>query len=130
MQGNTRKIIIGFFTLILLVILLIFIFKGFKSTKDKCDVFSGGGYDLLFETNGGKKVTFLDVCIGCPPDAYDTIPTTTRAGYKFAGWYYDKALTKKVEVTNTMDIPTKNKYDERGCHIGYQDITLYAKWDK
>lgn len=44
-----------------------------------------------------------------------TLPTTTRPGYAFDGWYLDQALTKKA--TTPISIPNTS-------------ITLYAKWSE
>ena len=44
-----------------------------------------------------------------------TLPTPTRAGYKFAGWYIDSDLTRQVGDAGSLYTPTA-------------DVTLYAKW--
>ncbi len=44
-----------------------------------------------------------------------TLPTTTKDGYVFEGWYEDSSLTKKVGNAGEEFIPTTN-------------ITLYAAW--
>lgn len=49
----------------------------------------------------------------------------SREGYKFAGWYYDEELTNKV-----ADLTFTQKFAENGCLVGYEDITIYAKWEK
>ncbi len=65
---------------------------------------------VSFETNGGNGLNNLSV-------VYDTrlaeLPTPTKEGYTFGGWYHDMALT------NTWDI-TKDRVTK--------DATLYAKW--
>ncbi len=43
-----------------------------------------------------------------------TLPTATKEGYTFAGWYIDEALTTQIDK-----IP-----------VGSNDITVYGKWDK
>ena len=43
------------------------------------------------------------------------LPSTTKAGYTFEGWYEDSSLTKKVGNAGDEFIPTTN-------------ITIYAKW--
>jgi uncharacterized repeat protein (TIGR02543 family) len=49
-----------------------------------------------------------------------TLPTPTKEGYIFAGWYEDKALTKKVNG---------NTYKVEPDTVPL-DVTLYAKWTK
>jgi len=44
-----------------------------------------------------------------------TLPSPTKTGYTFAGWYSDSALTKHVGAGGAKYTPTSN-------------ITLYAKW--
>lgn len=48
------------------------------------------------------------------------LPTPTKEGYTFAGWYEDKALTKKVNGTTY-----RVEADTTAL-----DVTLYAKWSK
>ena len=45
-----------------------------------------------------------------------TLPTPTKVGYRFAGWYFDEAYTKPYEV----------EY----LYIKMSDVTLYAKWEE
>ena len=61
-----------------------------------------------FETNGGSTVASDLV------DADFTLPTPTKAGFYFDGWYFDSAFT---QVATLGAIRTKT-----------QDVTLYAKW--
>ncbi len=44
---------------------------------------------------------------------YDGLPTTTRPGYTFAGWYTDKTLTTEFTASSNLT----------------QDTTVYAKWN-
>ena len=65
-------------------------------------------YDVTFETNGHgttpEKVTEVS--------KLPTLPTLTEEGWKFEGWYYDSACTKKAEAGEEIKENTK----------------LYAKW--
>lgn len=65
-------------------------------------------YTVMFQTNNGSKIAPIDT------DILQNVPTPTRAGYLFDGWYFDTAFTNKalfpLEITNNM--------------------TLYAKWLK
>ena len=65
-------------------------------------------YTITYNTNGGSAIADASVKAG---NAI-TLPTPTRSGYTFEGWYSDSALTSKVTSPYT---PTKS-------------ITLYAKW--
>lgn len=49
----------------------------------------------------------------------------SKDGYKFMGWFNDKELTSKVS-----DLTFVQKFDENNCLVGYEDITVYAKWEK
>lgn len=76
---------------------------------------SGGGssasasYTLIFEPNGGSKISSVSKVSGTAVDLSGYKPT--RDGYDFAGWYSDTALTTKVtSVTLT------------------KSTTVYAKW--
>ena len=47
-----------------------------------------------------------------------------RSGYKFDGWYKDEQYSEKfIFINNTNDV--MGGYDRV-----YEDITLYAKWEK
>ena len=68
-------------------------------------------YTLTFDGNGGNPAeTTRTVQYG---NQYGTLPTPTRTGYTFAGWYTAKNGGTKVTPTTTM---------------GAADITLYAHW--
>lgn len=75
---------------------------------------SGGGsgsvsYVLTFQTNGGSEISNMSKTSGTTVGLSGYVPT--RAGYDFAGWYSDAALTDAVtSVTLT------------------QNTTVYAKW--
>lgn len=127
---KSKIVIIFLIAVVFIMVVSICAKKGNKLNEQKCTMFSGGSYDLIFETNGGTKIDSLSVCIACSPDSYVDIPTTEKKGYTFDGWYFDKELTKKVETKSTLDItPIQNK-DKNDCLTGYKDITLYAKWLK
>ena len=66
-------------------------------------------YTISFDSNEGSEVESIEDDYNSPV----TAPTAPlKEGYKFAGWYSDKELTK---VYNFTTIPAQN-------------ITLYAKW--
>lgn len=70
-------------------------------------------FTVTFNKNGGstpspssKTVTY--------GEAYGTLPTSTRTGYTFAGWYTDPTNGDKRVATDTVSIT--------------QNTTLYAHW--
>lgn len=78
--------------------------------------YSGGyspnqvSYSLIFESNGGSKVATRSILHN---DKSTEPEAPTKAGYTFAGWYKDSALTKAWDFTK--DVLTEH-------------TTLYAKW--
>ena len=107
--------------------------KNYKQTtnkieKKKCIPFTGGGFNLIFNTNGGEAINNMHVGIAINPDSYQDLPIPTKENYSFDGWYYDNELQTKVECTNSKDIKPVPEYDKNKCMIGYKDIELYAKW--
>lgn len=97
--------------------------------KEECESITGGSFALIFDAESDQKMEKINICIACSSDSYENIPTPTKEGFTFEGWFYDKALTNKVEITNTKDI-TPIPLKENGCIIGYNDITIYAKFKK
>ncbi|MGF7050178.1 putative repeat protein (TIGR02543 family) [Paenibacillus sp. DS2015] len=79
---------------------------------------NGGGYiptvpqnsTMYFETNGGNVVVNLSVA---NDSRLAELPTPTKEGFIFGGWYQDVALTQKWDLLT--DRVTK-------------DTKLYAKW--
>ncbi len=68
-----------------------------------------GSTIIMLNANGGKPVEPVS---GDPGELIGKLPTPTRAGYQFDGWYTDsECKTKFADKT----------FDEEGC-------TLYAKW--
>lgn len=65
---------------------------------------------VYFETNGGNVIDNLAVVNG---SKLTELPTPTKEGFVFVGWYHDAALTQKWDITT--DQVTKN-------------IKLYAQW--
>ena len=82
-----------------------------NQAKATCTV-TLASYLVTFDANGGKvSRESTAVTIGKP---YGTLPTPSRTGYSFAGWYTEKTGGTKVTETTTVgnDPPT----------------TLYAHW--
>ncbi len=66
--------------------------------------------NVSFNTNGGTETASIKWGMG-----RISLPTPTKDGFVFAGWYYDEGLSNAVDA---------NSFKTSG------DITLYAKWDK
>ena len=68
-------------------------------------------YTLTFDGNGGKPTeTSRTVAYGSP---YGTMPTATRTGYTFEGWYTAKSGGSQVYMSTVM---------------GASNATVYAHW--
>ena len=97
----------------------------------RCPNYTGGSLEIIYNTNGGNKLESTKYCGGCNPENQPkTLSTPTKSGYMFDGWYYDEALTKKVEGTSPSDVKSSGYYDSNGCYISNNKVTLYAKWTK
>lgn len=70
-------------------------------------IFAPKAYTLTFNSNGGSAVNSITAEYGSAV----AIPTPTKSGYKFGGWFYDTSFKNKFGGT----IPPTNK-------------VLYAKW--
>lgn len=71
-----------------------------------------GSFDITLDANGGA-VTTSTIAAVCD-EAIGTLPTPTRTGYTFAGWY--TATEDGLLVTETTTFSTTD------------DFTLYAQW--
>jgi len=74
-----------------------------------CGELTGPKVTISFEENGGSEVDDITKVVG---SIIGSLPSPTKEGYSFDGWYTDKDLTTAF-VENRM--PSEN-------------ITLYAKW--
>ena len=75
---------------------------------------TGGGptyYTLVFESNGGSKITNVNERHGTVVDLTLAKYQPTRTGYDFTGWYSDKTLTRRVTSVKL-----------------YENMTVYAGW--
>ena len=96
-----------------------------KTTTKTCNTKVNNKFTLTYKVSNSQNLT-KEICVGCSDNP--AIIDLERNGYVFAGWYYDSALTKKVETENTSDIKVSKKYDKNNCHIGYKNVTIYPKW--
>ena len=72
----------------------------------------GTSHTLYYEPNGGTvSPTSKTLTNG---SAYGTLPTPTRSGYSFQGWFTDIYGGTSVSTTTT---------------IGTDDVTIYAHWN-
>jgi uncharacterized repeat protein (TIGR02543 family) len=69
----------------------------------------GSWYSITWVENGGTNVSDIPFAQSLP----NPLPTPTRTGYTFGGWYYDSELTSQAIA---------------GAPIS-ADTTLYAKWN-
>ena len=81
-------------------------------TQEQFDQYISGVYQLVYDANGGSvqetdKVAYSGVPVG-------TLPTPTRTGYTFAGWY--TAASGGTLVTDSSTF------------ISSSSVTIYAHW--
>lgn len=72
-------------------------------------------YDVTFNSNGAgefqsKKVTF--------DSTYGTLPTPTREGYFFFGWFTDESCSKEVTSESIVKTPSNHTLYASWCPIG------------
>ncbi|MBQ9886151.1 MAG: InlB B-repeat-containing protein, partial [Lachnospiraceae bacterium] len=72
-------------------------------------------YTTYFDGNGGSCSKTSD-SYKCGT-AYGTLPTPTRSGYKFLGWYFNKNWADKDKVSSTTFVRSAT-------------VTLYARWEQ
>ncbi len=85
-----------------------------------------GSYNIIFITNGGNEISTMSICKTCGDSTQKvTLPTPTKKGYKFIGWYKDAEFDKPVDVS----LPSKvGDYVNDGCYDS--ETAIYAKWEK
>ncbi|HRR58146.1 MAG TPA: InlB B-repeat-containing protein, partial [Paludibacteraceae bacterium] len=66
---------------------------------------------VTFNSNGGSAVSNKTVTY---KNTYGTLPTPTKTGYTFNGWYKESGFTNQVTTSTTVASPANH--------------TLYAKW--
>lgn len=128
-----------YFIVLIIVVLLVAggVFYLYLNTKDeyKCKDIAGGEFSIILDTNGGKKLDDISVCVGCENSLAGELPVPSRSysvsasrEYAFAGWYYDAKLTDKVKSNKISDIKLFKVLNSHGCLVDYGNINLYAKW--
>lgn len=101
-------------------------------TESACTIEPGDTLAVTFDENGGSAVKDIT---GLSYDATITAPTTTRAGYTFAGWYngdakWDFATGVTADLTLTakwtLDAPTVSLTADKNNVTYGTEITLTA----
>jgi len=76
-------------------------------------IWSEKEYTITLVTNGGLLADGVSATVGVRfKNGYGALPIPTKAGYTFAGWYYNG---HKIEAETTLDVP--------------YDHSLTAKWE-
>ena len=76
---------------------------------------SANTYKITFDANGGTCSSTEKISVTYD-DVYPSLPTVTREGYNFLGWYTSKVDGAKVEKGNKVTIT--------------ENTTLYARWEE
>lgn len=88
-----------------------------NATNITCYLYAGweiNSYTATFDANGGSTPSSSTITKNYDT-ALGTLPTTTRTGYTFNGWYTAKTGGTKISSTTKM---------------GASNITYYAQWTK
>ena len=99
--------------------------KTIVKKKEKCKEVNNK-YKIILITNNDNKVESIETCTDCDDKE---LPNLTRDGFDFAGWYYDSDFKTNVNSSKIKELTKKEKKDNN-CLIGYEDITVYAKWNE
>ena len=101
-------------------------------SRDLYPVWAANEYTVTFDANGGSvSPTTKSVTYG---SAYGDLPTPTRTGFTFLGWFTLSSGGTKVTSGTTVTITsaqtlhahwTANKYE-----LGYDNLFLFAEWAK
>lgn len=138
---NKKVFVVGISVFLIVIVALFIVYRSNKNgikdevkpipkkeKKEKCIPFTGGSFNLIFNTNGGNEIANMHVGIAVSPDSYQELPIPEKEGFDFEGWYYDNELISKADVTSSKEIPPQPEYDNNKCMVGYKDIELFAKW--
>ena len=93
-------------------------------------------YTLNFDVGGAKEIETIQFCGNSVANCIEkaiTLPTPTREGYKFAGWYADKDFKNVVDIKSNYasDLKKINWTEELTGHYSMKSTgTVYAKWNK
>lgn len=95
--------------------------------KDSFSCIGDNEFNLLYNTNGGTELKAEVVNVSSSDYLEEKLPTPTKTGYKFEGWYYDSEFKNKVETEFKVEVKPGTELDADGCPI-FKDVTIYAKW--
>ena len=94
--------------------------------SDDCkDIVGATKKNVIFNTDGGNTIDSISICTTCAPETI-ILPTPTKTGYIFDGWYADSTLTTKVE--GSMNDVSNASWTKKDCYTS--ETTIYAKWKK
>ena len=101
------------------------VYTNLKKTdiKEECEK-PNNKYRIIFVTNYDSSLENIETCPTCEDQE---IPIISQDNYDFDGWYYDKEFNNKINSNKIKDLSRK-EIRKNNCLIGYEDITLYAKW--
>ena len=74
---------------------------------------------ILFEANGGSSCAVQEFVEG---ETYGSLPTTSRSGYAFGGWYLESELQTAVTsstIVNGNDSKLYAKWNGNACSISF-----------
>ncbi len=69
---------------------------------------------IAFETNGAGNFDSIVLASSNVVQYLDILPTISREGYVFVGWYLDPGFTERLDEDQI---------------VGFDNVTLYAKWE-
>lgn len=95
--------------------------------KDSFSCIGDNEFNLLYNTNGGTELKAEVVNVSSSDYLEEKLPTPTKTGYKFEGWYYDSEFKNKVETEFKVRVKPGTELDADGCPM-FKDITIYANW--
>lgn len=94
------------------------------STNNKLTITEGGYYNITFGIEG--DITTIKVCPTCTDYEDVVLPTPTKEGYSFSGWFADSNFT--IPINNIKD--DWSKIITSNSSSTSRNITLYSKWEK
>ncbi|MGN1201471.1 MAG: InlB B-repeat-containing protein, partial [Candidatus Caccovivens sp.] len=81
-------------------------------------------YTLVYETNGGNTVSNNKKTYGTTFTTTE-LPTLTKTGYTFNGWYNNSSFSTKLDTSKTFTTSTATFAD---VSTAGTTATIYAKW--
>jgi len=89
-------------------------------------------YTVKLETNGGTELEDISEAFNFSINLKDVkieLPTPTKKGYKFVGWYTDKDFSKEAKISTYEDITQLENTNEDECSNEII-VKIYAKWEE